>query len=126
MPTLQGKKVFLMLSRQALRQTKAAVPIKPFMYFVRIGTPALPFGCFVTLRSLSHSLLLLQPSFGQLLVSFATSFITFYVPLPLHRVRTYAVASLHGFPPATILKPTHGGKHIPFRKAHGTILTGVH
>ena len=37
----------------------------------------MPFGCFVALRSLSHSLLLLQPSFGQLLVSFA----------PLHSLR---------------------------------------
>ncbi len=60
-----------------MRQTSAAVPINLFMYFYGIGTPALPFGCFVALRSLSHSLLLLQPSFGQLLVSFA----------PLHSLR---------------------------------------
>ena len=55
-------------------------------------------GCFVSLRSLSHSLLLLQPAFGQLLVSFhATSFITSFVPFhyttfvthtPLHRRAT--------------------------------------
>lgn len=66
-----------MLSRQALRQTKAAVPIKPFMYFYGIGTPALPFGCFVALRSFSHGLLLLQHSSRQLSVSFA----------PLHSLR---------------------------------------
>ena len=40
-----------------MRQTNAAVPIKPFKYFYGIGTPALPFGCFVALRSLSHSFL---------------------------------------------------------------------
>ena len=66
-----------MLSRQAMRQTKAAVPIKLFKYFYGIGTPALPFGCFVALRSLSHILLLLQHSSRQLPVSFA----------PLHSLR---------------------------------------
>ena len=40
-----------------MRQTKAAVPIKLFKYLYGIGTPALPFGCFVALRSLSHSFL---------------------------------------------------------------------
>ena len=60
-----------------MRQTKPAVPIKPFMYFYGIGTPALPFGCFVTLRSLSRYLQLLQHSSRQPLVSFT----------PLHSLR---------------------------------------
>jgi hypothetical protein len=47
------------------------------MYFYRIGTPALPFGCSVALRSFSQFLLLLQHSSRQLLVSFA----------PLHSLR---------------------------------------
>ncbi len=50
----------------------------------------MPFGCFVALRSLSHSLLLLQPSFGQLLVSF----------MPLHSFRP----SLRFITPRSYLK----------------------
>ncbi len=55
-----------------MRQTSAAVPINLFMYFYGIGTPALPFGCFVALRSLSHCLQLIRHSSRQLLVSFMT------------------------------------------------------
>ncbi len=75
----------------------------------------MPFGCFVSLRSLSHSLLLLQPSFGQLLVSF----------MPLHSFRP----SLRYITPRSQLDhllqvmahfATHKIKaqamHIPFRK----------
>ena len=46
-----------------MRQTNAAVPINLFIYFYGIGTPALPFGCFATLRSFSHCL--------QLIVAFS-------------------------------------------------------
>ena len=75
-PTLQGNKVFLMLSRQVMRQTNTRVPIKAVYVLEGIGTLALPFGCYVALRSLSHHLLLLQHSSRQLLVSFRyTSFI---------------------------------------------------
>ncbi len=75
----------------------------------------MPFGCFVALRSLSHSLLLLQPSFGQLLVSF----------MPLHSFRP----SLRFITPRSYLKNLLQGMahfahsqikaqamHIPFRK----------
>jgi len=54
------------------------------------------------------------------------SFITSFVSLTLHHVRSYIVASFHGFPPAITQKPTHGGKHIPFRKTNATIFTGFH
>ena len=53
-----------------MRQTIAALPINLFKSFLELAKLTMPFGCFVSLRSLSHSLLLLQPSFGQLLVSF--------------------------------------------------------
>ena len=58
-------------------QTIAAAAINLFINFFGIAAPALPFGCFATLRSLSHFLLLLQPAFGQLLVSL----------MPLHSLR---------------------------------------
>ncbi len=76
-PTLQGNKVSLRLSRQVDAPNQCSSANKAIYVLCSIGTPALPFGCFVALRSLSHSLLLLQPSFGQLLVSFA----------PLHSLR---------------------------------------
>ncbi len=79
-----------------------------------IGKATMPFGCSVALRSLSHSLLLLQPSFGQLLVSF----------MPLHSLRP----SLRYITPRSYLNNLLQGMahlphtnqntvmHIPFRK----------
>lgn len=92
-----------MLSRQAMRQTNAAVPIKPFVYFYGIGTPALPAEAGASLHytvyhtsccsySIRHgSYLCPSPHFIHYV----------HVPLPLHHVRTSPDASLHGFPPAT-------------------------
>ena len=85
----------------------------------------MPFGCSATLRSLSHFLQLLQPSFGQLLCP-SCHFIHFVL----------RSATLHPFVAMTIcFKAWHTYAntqskaqvmHMPFRKANATILTGFH
>ena len=56
-PTLQGNKVSLRLSRQVDVPNQRSSANKAIYVLCSIGTPALPFGCFVALRSLSHSFL---------------------------------------------------------------------
>ena len=108
--------VSLRLSRQVDAPNQSSSANSLFMSLAWHWHTCFAFGCFVALRSLSHSLLLLQPSFGQLLVSFA----------PLHSLRpsfryhyTTFVAIrcfISWLPTCQHTKPTHGGKHIPFRK----------
>ena len=45
-----------------------------------------------------------------------TSFITSFVTLPLHHVRTYADASFHGFPPASTQSQHTAGSTFHFAK----------
>ena len=79
---------------------------------------------FGMLRSLSHSLQLLSPAFGQLLCP-SPHFVHFFLhSAPFHHVRSYTFATRHG-----ITLPTHKSLspvlHIPFRKAN-TRLTWLH
>ena len=117
-----------------MRQTKAAVPIKPFKYFYGIGTPALPYGYFVALRSLSHyflsscfrsgSYLCPSPHFIHAACAadpcgiLCSATIT---PRSLlsHCFISWLTTSIH-------TKPIHGGKHIPFCNTYAKILAGFH
>ena len=108
-----------------MRQTIAALPIKSFKNLLwLLAKLQRPSGASLSLRSLSHSLLLLQPSFGQLPVSF----------MPLHSFRP----SLRFITPRSYLKYLlQGMAHIATHKAEhkwctflfasqATILTGFH
>ena len=98
-----------------MRQTNAAVPIKPFMYFVVLAHLHCPSGASL------HYAVCHTPFSPHAFVRAATcvlrptSFITSYVPLTLHHVHTRH-CSIPWLPAVTTQKPTHGGKHIPFRK----------
>lgn len=99
-----------------MRQTKAAVPIKPFKYFYGIGTPALPFGCSVALRSLSHSFLSSCFRSGSYLCP-SPHFIHYVLRSATITPRSYLFCCfITWLPTSKHTKPSHGGKHIPFRK----------
>ena len=97
------------------------------MYFVVLAHLHCPSGASLHYAVCHTTCILLQPSFGQLLVScpppssFRPSFRYHFTSFV-----AYPFASFHGFPPANTQKPAHSGKHIPFRKASPTILTGFH
>ena len=99
-----------------MRQTNAAVPIKPFIYFVILAHLHCPSGASL------HYAVCHTPFSPHAFVRAATcvlrptSFITSFVTLPLHHVRTYADASLHGFPPANTQCQHTAGSTFHFAK----------
>ena len=96
-------------------QTIAAVPLVFLCYLNGTGTPAMPFGCFAALRSLSHCLQFLLIPHGSFCVLHATSFISSFVPL--HYITFVAIHLLQGMAShhkAQLLG--RAGMHIPFRK----------
>lgn len=126
-PTLQGNKVSLRLSRQVVAPNQCSSANKAIYVLLRHWHTCI---ALRVLRCTTQFVTLLATPTAFVraatCVLHPTSFITSFVPLPLHHVRSYADALFHGFPPATTQKPTHGGKHIPFRKTNATILTGFH
>ena len=110
-----------------MRQTNAAVPIKPFIMLLWYWHTCIALRVLrCTTQFVTHLAAPTAFVTAATCVLRPTSFITSYVPLPLHHVRSYPDASFRGFPPANTQKPTHGGKHISFRKTNATILTGFH
>ena len=94
------------------------------MHFYGIAAPALPFGCFATLRSLSHCLQLIRHSSRQLLcpschlIHFVLRFTS------LHHVLTLTICfkAWH-----TILSTNQNTSDAhTFSQTHTTILTGFH
>ena len=102
LPTLQGNKVSLRLSRQVDAPNQCSSANSLFMSLARHWHTCIALRVlrcttqFVTLLATPTAFVraatcVLRP----------TSFITSYVPLPLHHVRSYSAASFHGFPPAS-------------------------
>ena len=95
-----------------------------FINFYGIAAPALPFGCFATLRSLSHFLQLIRHSSRQLLCP-SRHFVHYFLrSASLHLVRSLTICckARHPF-------PYHKSKHWAapaFPQASPTILTGFH
>lgn len=89
-----------------------------------IAAPALPFGCFATLRSLSHCFQLIRHSSQQLLCP--SCHLIHIVLVPLHYttfVRVYLL-QWHGTLPL-ITKQSTSDAHT-FSQTHATILPGFH
>ena len=81
-----------------------------------IGTPALPFGCFVALRSLSHSFLSSCFRSGSYLCP-SPHFIHYVLRSATITPRSYLCnASLHGFPPPTTQSQHTAGSTFHFAK----------
>lgn len=105
-------------------QTIAALPINLFMSFYGIGKAAMPFGCFATLRSLSHFLQFLLHSSRQLLCP-SCHFIHFVLrSATLHHVRSLTICfkawhTIHN------TKQSTSDAHT-FSQTNATILTGFH
>lgn len=105
-------------------QTNAGAAIKLFITFYGIAAPVLPFGCFATLRSLSHFLRLIRHSSRQLLCP-SCHFIHFVLrSAALHHVRSLTICC----------KAWHTIKHTKqstsdahtFPQSIATILTGFY
>lgn len=93
-------------------------------HFYGIAAPALPFGCFATLRSLSHCLQLIRHSSRQLLCP-SCHLIHFVLrSASLHHVRTLTICYKAWHTPLNTKQSTSDAH--TFSQSHATILTGFH